>query len=175
MARQDHVFRIHPPSRCLAVQAPPVGEVARERRCHQTLPPARWHAPSPPPVDRSVPQAVDGRIASSRLLLNAVMQLNHTILEALNGVQIQRCVTMTPRYQWDAVPNENGDHTDDELVDRLRVKKRGDDLATAHQPDILARPRSKAAHKWPDCVVHELHAWRGVRWRMTGENDAPTV
>src|SRR5207253_4671563 len=74
------------------------------------------------------------RIASSRLLLNAVMQLNHTIFEAINGVQIQGHVTMTPRYQWDAVPNENGGHTDDELVDRLRVKKRGNDLATAHQP-----------------------------------------
>src|SRR3989454_2209240 len=96
--------------------------------------------------------------ASSRLLLNAVMQLNHTILEAINGVQIQGHVTMTPRYQWDAVPNENGGHTDDELVDRLRVKKRGDDLATAHQPDILARLLSKAAHEWADCIVHDLHA-----------------
>src|SRR5207249_9331957 len=58
------------------------------------------------------------------------MQLNHTILEALDGVQLQGHVTITPRYQWDAVPDENRDHTDDELVDRLRVKKRGDDLAT---------------------------------------------
>src|SRR5205807_8087450 len=103
------------------------------------------------------------------------MQLNHTILEALNGVQLQRRVTMTPRYQWDAVPNENGDHTDDELVDRLRVKKRGDDLAAPHQPDILARPRSKATHESPDGIVHALHASRGVRWRMAGENDAPTL
>ena len=78
------------------------------------------------------------------------MQLNHTILEAINGEQIQRHVTRTPRYQWDAVPNENGGHTDDEVVDRLRVKKRGDDLATAHQPDILTRLPSKAAHEWPD-------------------------
>jgi hypothetical protein len=86
------------------------------------------------------------------------MQLNHTILEAINGVQIQGDVTMTPRYQWDTVPNENGDHTDDELVDRLRVKKRADDLATAHQPDMLARLLSKTANKWADCIVHELHA-----------------
>src|SRR5438552_15846627 len=71
------------------------------------------------------------------------MQLNHAILEAINGVQIQGHVTMAPRYQWSAVPNEHGGHTDDELVDRLRVKKRGDDLATAHQPDILARLLSK--------------------------------
>src|SRR5438876_8746997 len=104
----------------------------------------------------TVPFAWDA--ASSRLLLNAVMQLNHAILEAINGVQIQGHVTMTPRYQWDAVPNENGGHTDDELVDRLRVKKRGDDLATAHQPDILARLLSKASHEWSDCIVHDLHA-----------------
>src|SRR5205085_6416732 len=112
--------------------------------------------------------------ASSSLLLNAVMQLNHTILEAFNGVQIQGHVTLTLRYQWDAVPNENGGHTDDELVNRLRVKKRGDDLAAAHQPDILARLRSKTAHEWADCVVHELHARRGIDgWRMTGEDDGP--
>ena len=86
------------------------------------------------------------------------MQLNHTILEALNRVQIQGHVTMTPRYQWDTIPNENGGHTDNELVYRLRVKKRGDDLATAHQPDILARLLSKTAHEWADCIVYELHA-----------------
>ena len=84
------------------------------------------------------------------------MQLNHTILEAINGVQIQGHVTMTPRDQWDTIPNKNGDHSDDELVDRLRVKKPGDDLATAHQPDVLARPLSKAAHEWPDGILHEL-------------------
>src|SRR5712691_4820206 len=100
--------------------------------------------------------------------MNAVMQLNHTILEAINGVQIQGHVTVTSRQQWDALPNENGGHTNDELVDRLRVKKRGDDLAATHQPDILARPLSKTAHEWADCIVHELHAGRGVRWwRMT--------
>src|SRR2546422_9114058 len=96
--------------------------------------------------------------ASSRLLLNAVMQLNHTILEAINGVQIQGHVTVTPRYQWNAIPNKHRGHTDDELVDRVLVKKRGDDLATAHQPDILARVLSKTAQEWADCIVHELHA-----------------
>src|SRR5205823_2415717 len=95
---------------------------------------------------------------SSRLLQNAVMQLNHTVVEAFNGVQIQRHVTVTPRYQGDAIPNENGGHTDDELVNCLRVKKGGDDLTTAHQPDILARLLAKMAHEWADCIVHELHA-----------------
>src|SRR6266568_1147228 len=128
------------------------------------------HAVWPAPQRETVPVAWDA--ASSRLRLNAVMQLHHTILEAINGVQSQEHVTMMPCYQWDAVPNENGGHTDDELVDRLRVKKRGDDLATAHQPDILARLLSQTAHEWADRAVHELHACRGVGWRrMTGEDD----
>src|SRR2546430_6289101 len=108
--------------------------------------------------------------ASSRMLLNVVMQLNHTILEAFNGVQIQGHVTVTPRYQWNAIPNKHWGHTDDELIDRLLVKKGGDDLAAAHQPDVLARLLSKTAHEWTDGTVHELHAWRGVGWwRMTRE------
>src|SRR5882762_6687854 len=91
-----------------------------------------------------------------RSVRNAVMQLNHTVFETINGVQIQGHVTMTPRYQWDAVSNENRGYRDDELVDRPCVKKRGDDLATAHQPDILARLLSKTAHEWADGIVHEL-------------------
>src|SRR6266581_6853152 len=134
---------------------------ARRLRWARRCAPARTGG-RPPAVTRALKPGTGARgpwdAASSRLLLNAVVQLNHTILEALNGVQLQGHVTMTPRYQCDAVPNENGDHTDDELVDRLRVKKRGDDLATPHQPDILTRLRSKAAHEWPDGIIHELHA-----------------
>jgi hypothetical protein len=46
------------------------------------------------------------------------MQLNHTILEAFDGPQIQGHVAVTSRYQWNAIPNEHWGHTDDELVDR---------------------------------------------------------
>ncbi len=92
------------------------------------------------------------------MVLNAVLQLNHTILEAFNGVQIQGHVAVTSRYQWNPIPNEDWGHADDELVDRLLVKKRGDDLAAAHQPDILATSLSKTAQEWADCIVHELHA-----------------
>src|SRR2546421_257737 len=134
---------------------------ARRLRWARRSAPARTGG-RPPAVTRAPKRGRAARgpwdAASSRLLLHAVMQLNHTILEAIDGVQLQGHVTMTPRYQGDAVPNEDGDHTDDELVDRLRVKKRGDDLATPHQPDILTRLRSKAAHEWPDGIIHELHA-----------------
>jgi len=64
--------------------------------------------------------------------LNAVVQLNQTILEAFNGVQIQKYVTVTPRYQWNAISDKHWSDTDEELVDRLLVKKRGDDLAATH-------------------------------------------
>src|ERR1700716_843400 len=104
------------------------------------------------------------------------MQLNHTVVEAFNGVQIQGHLTVTSRYQWNAVPNKHWGHTDDELIDHLLVEKGRDELAAAHQPDILARVLSKTAHERGDCTVHELHAWRGVGWwRTTGEDDVPTL
>ena len=56
------------------------------------------------------------------------MQLNHTILEAFDGLQIQGHVAVTSRYQWNAIPNEHWGHTNDKLVDRLLVEKGGDEV-----------------------------------------------
>jgi hypothetical protein len=44
------------------------------------------------------------------------MQLNQTILEAFDGVQLQGHVAVTPLDQGDAIPNEHPDHADDELA-----------------------------------------------------------
>src|SRR5580765_5382681 len=108
------------------------------------------------------------------LVLHAVVQLDEPIFEAFTGAQLQVHVTVTPRYQWDALPDEHRDHADDELVDRPRVEKGGDDLAATHQPDILAGLLSKTAHVWADGLVHELDACRGAgRRRLTGEDDGP--
>jgi hypothetical protein len=41
-------------------------------------------------------------------------------------------VAVTPRYERNAIPDEDRDHADDELVDRLFVKKGGDELASAN-------------------------------------------
>ena len=73
-------------------------------------------------------------------------------------------MAVAPRYQGDALPNEDRDHTDDKLVDRLFVKKGRDDLTASHQPDILARLLPKTTHKRTYRILHELHAWRGVGW-----------
>ena len=100
------------------------------------------------------------------------MQLNQTIREALNRVQTQWHVAVTPRYQWNAIPNEHWGHTDDELVDCMLVKKGGDDLAAAHQPDILARLLSETAHKWADGIVHELNSrWDFRRSRVARKDN----
>lgn len=80
--------------------------------------------------------------------LNAITELNQTILETFNRVQVQGRVTVTPHDQWNSIPNKHRGNTDDEFVDRLLVKKRRYQLAAAHQPDILARLRSKTAHEW---------------------------
>src|SRR4029450_2327303 len=105
-----------------------------------------------------------------------VMQLNQPILEALGGVQLQGYVTVTPRYQGNAVAYEYRHHTDNELVDRLLVEKGGDEITATHQPDVLAWLLAETAHEGADGAVHELHAFRDIwRRRMVGENDGPVL
>ena len=92
------------------------------------------------------------------LVLYEIVQLNQTIVEAFNGAQLQGHVAMTARYQWNAIANEDWGYTDDELIDCLLVKKGGDEVAAAHQPDILAGLLSKTVYELSDCAVHEFHA-----------------
>ena len=105
-------------------------------------------------------------------VLHAVVQLDHAIFEALGGEQVQGHVAVTPRYQGNALPNEHWDDADDKLVDGPLVKKGGDGLAAAHQPDIFARLLAQTTHLWADRIVREFDARRGAHWRrMTGEHD----
>src|SRR5690348_16289057 len=80
--------------------------------------------------------------------LHSITQLDDTICKLFGRPQRQRDVTVTPRYQRNAVSDEYGNDADNELVDRLRIKKRGDDFTAAHQPDILARLLAEPAHEW---------------------------
>jgi len=70
---------------------------------------------------------------------------------------------MAPRDQRDAVAEEHRDHADDELVDRSRVEKRGDEIAAPHQPDVLAGPLAQASEERRDAAADELHAGRDPR------------
>src|SRR5262245_64962660 len=110
------------------------------------------------------------------MVRNAVMQLNQTILEAFHGVQLQGHVTVTPRDQGNTIPDKHRGHADDELVDRVLVQKGGDELAAAHQPDVLSGRLPETADERADGTARELHARRGAgRWRLTGEDDVPTL
>ena len=96
--------------------------------------------------------------APALTVLNAVMQLNEAILEAFDGVQLQGYVAVATCDQGDAVSDEYRDDADDEFVDCALVEKGGDEVAAAHQPDVLAGLLSKAAHERADGLAHELDA-----------------
>jgi hypothetical protein len=113
---------------------------------------------------RSIPLLKSG-------VLYAVVQLDHAILEALAGEQLQGRMAVTALDQWDALSNEDWDHTDNKLVDRLLVKKGGDDLPAAHQPDILAGLLSETVHEWTYGFVHEVYSRWGFRWRWVTRKD----
>jgi len=103
-------------------------------------------------------------------------------LETINGVQIQGHVTMTPRYQWDAVSNENRGYRDDELVDRPCVKKRGDDLATpstrypcqaALEDGLTNGPMASFTNSTPDGASAGSGRREKTMFRLCESNFAP--
>src|SRR6266571_3889159 len=98
------------------------------------------------------------------------MKLDETIGKLLGCQQRQWDVTVTSRDERNAVSDEDRNDADDELVDRLRIEKRGDDFTAAHQPDILALAFSQAMHEHRDCLVGEFDGWRSIaRTRMARE------
>src|SRR6266566_8712139 len=48
-------------------------------------------------------------------------------------------MTVPSRDERNTISDEYRNDANDELVDRLRIEKRGDDVTATHQPDILAR------------------------------------
>ena len=62
--------------------------------------------------------------------------------------------------QRDALADEHGHDADDELVDRIFVQKRRDEIASAHHPDILALLASQTLHEGADAAGDELDAGR---------------
>jgi len=53
------------------------------------------------------------------------VELDETVLELLGRPQRQWDVTVTSRYKWNTISYKYWNDTNDELVDRLRIKKRG--------------------------------------------------
>src|SRR5712691_4148575 len=104
--------------------------------------------------------------------LHSVTKLDETIFKPFGRLQRQRDVKVTSRYERNAISDKYRNDANDELVDRLRIKKRGDDFTAAHQPDIFALAFSKSIHVHTDCLVCEFDGWRSIFWTlMTREDD----
>src|SRR3954465_425699 len=110
-------------------------------------------------------------MTTSRTTLNSVMQLNQTVVEALDGLQIERHMLVATRDQRNAVADEHRHDADHELVDRPLVEKGGDEIAAAHQPDVLAWLRAKLAHIGADWIADELDAARHIGGRSTSREN----
>lgn len=71
--------------------------------------------------------------------------------------------------QRNAVPNENGNDADDELIDSVQ---RGDQSAAAHDPNVLAICFLEPPHERADRLADELDRRRNSGWRgASGEDD----
>src|SRR4029453_8595012 len=100
--------------------------------------------------------------------------LHHTIFEAIRRQQLQRRMAVPPRDERYALADEDRNDTDDKFIDRLIVEKRRDDIAAAHQPDVLAGLRPKTADECCGSFADELDArWSVGGSRVAGEDDVP--
>src|SRR5262249_39063363 len=110
------------------------------------------------------------------LVSYVIVHLHQTIVERSTGYQVHWHVAVASRDQRNPIPDEHRDHTDDELVDRLRIEERGDELTAAHQPDVLAGLVAQPAGERTDRTAHERAAPWDIGWRRpAGEDDGRTL
>src|SRR5262245_30581661 len=93
------------------------------------------------------------------------MQLHNAVGKLLNTEQPERHLTMPPRNERNAFTDERRDHGDDELVDRSLVQERRDDLASAHQPHVLAWLCTEAFGKGSDRLADKVNTGGNGRRR----------
>src|SRR5436309_237974 len=129
-------------------------------------------------VPPSPPLAATRRLPNVSVhgVLHSVTKLDETIFKPFGRPQRQWDVKVTSRYERNAIPDKYRNDANDELVDRLRIKKRGDDFTAAHQPDIFALALSKSIHEDTNCLVCEFDCRWSIFWtRMTREDDGSTL
>src|SRR6266581_4867000 len=99
------------------------------------------------------------------------MKLDETIGKLFGCQQRQWDVTVTSRDERNAVTDEDRNDADDELVDRLRIEKRGDDFTAAHQPDVFALAFAQSLHEHRDGFVGEFNGGWSIAGTRTARED----
>src|SRR6516162_7497936 len=83
-----------------------------------------------------------------------VAQPDHAVRILFDRTQKQREVTMARGDEGDAFADEDGDDVNVELVDLAGIEEGGDDLATAHHPDVFSglfpQPPDEAFDRFSD-------------------------
>src|SRR5687767_6562275 len=99
------------------------------------------------------------------------MQLNDAVWKLLDAEQAERDLAMPRRDEGNAIPDEGRHDCDDELVNRVLIEERTDDVPSAHHPDVLAGLRAEAFSERGDRLGDEVDAdGHGSRRRLPGEH-----
>src|SRR6478609_10857738 len=92
------------------------------------------------------------------------MNLDHAVRIWSRRHEAERNIAITWSDQGNAFADKRRNNADDELVDRARIKERPDEVASSHQPHVLAGVVPDAFRKSADRFGDELDA-RGGRAR----------
>src|SRR5882762_4178984 len=90
--------------------------------------------------------------------LHFVVQLNDAIQKLLYTEQAKRYRAMPCGKQWNAFPAKDWHHGDNELVNRVLVQEGPDDVASSHQPDVLASFLAEVFGEGTDRIADEVDA-----------------
>src|SRR5580700_10080847 len=88
------------------------------------------------------------------------MKLNDAVRKSLQRSQPERQLPMPRCNEGNAIPDQRRHDGDDELINRVLVKKGADDLTSAHHPDVLASFLTEPFGKGPDRLRDKFHADR---------------
>ena len=99
------------------------------------------------------------------------MQLNDAVWKSLYTEQTERHLAMPRCKEGNAFADEGWHDGDNELVDRRLIQEGPDDLASTHNPDVLASLRAEAVGKGADRLGNEVNAGGdGSRRRVPREH-----
>src|SRR5260370_38034491 len=105
--------------------------------------------------------------ANPTLTLNVVVQANHSIGIFFRGEQVQKDIAVPRRDQTDAFTDKHRDNVNVEFVDLARVEERGDQLSSAHHPDMFAGTGTQVLRKRFYGLRHKLYVGRRISGRPT--------